>query len=129
MKYQQLENLEAGWKWEYLHKKHLVGENITRYLDSSEIQTAINALEKIKKTPLEIEKWIKATLNPALDNKLKQTIRARRKRYFDAEQQQTRKKSVDLTFEAWTQLSRLAEKNKLTLSEMIATLIANQKNA
>ncbi|MGO2369139.1 MAG: macrodomain Ter protein MatP, partial [Serratia sp. (in: enterobacteria)] len=30
MKYQQLENLESGWKWKYLVKKHREGEAITR---------------------------------------------------------------------------------------------------
>ena len=29
MKYQQLENLESGWKWKYLVKKHREGELIT----------------------------------------------------------------------------------------------------
>ncbi|VFS88984.1 Macrodomain Ter protein [Kluyvera cryocrescens] len=32
MKYQQLENLESGWKWKYLVKKHREGESITRYI-------------------------------------------------------------------------------------------------
>ncbi|MGP0885978.1 Ter macrodomain-binding protein MatP, partial [Serratia sp. CY74308] len=26
MKYQQLENLESGWEWKYLVKKHREGE-------------------------------------------------------------------------------------------------------
>ncbi|MGL4459468.1 MAG: macrodomain Ter protein MatP, partial [Plesiomonas shigelloides] len=29
MKYQQLDNLESGWKWKYLVKKAQAGENIT----------------------------------------------------------------------------------------------------
>ncbi len=33
MKYQQLENLESGWKWKYLVKKHREGELITRYIE------------------------------------------------------------------------------------------------
>ena len=33
MKYQQLENLESGWKWTYLVKKHREGELITRYIE------------------------------------------------------------------------------------------------
>ena len=33
MKYQQLENLECGWKWAYLVKKHREGELITRYVE------------------------------------------------------------------------------------------------
>lgn len=35
MKYQQLENLESGWKWKYLVKKHREGELITRYIEAS----------------------------------------------------------------------------------------------
>ncbi len=35
MKYQQLENLESGWKWKYLVKKHREGELITRYVEAS----------------------------------------------------------------------------------------------
>ena len=34
MKYQQLENLESGWKWKYLVKKHREGELITRYVEA-----------------------------------------------------------------------------------------------
>lgn len=33
MKYQQLENLECGWKWDYLVKKYRDGENITKYIE------------------------------------------------------------------------------------------------
>lgn len=40
-------------------------------------------------------------MNPELSNRMKQTIRARRKRYFNAEHQHTRKKSIDLTFKVW----------------------------
>lgn len=127
-KYQQLENLESGWKRDYLEKKLREGENITRYIDTSEIKIAIDEFNRIKKTPLDVKKWILTFLNPALENKLKQTIRARRKRYFDSEKIQTRKKSVDLTFDVWLQLSQLSEKNQLTLSQMIATLIANQNS-
>ena len=38
MKYQQLENLESGWKWKYLVKKHREGEPITRYIEASAAQ-------------------------------------------------------------------------------------------
>lgn len=127
MKYQQLENLESGWKWNYLDRKYRAGENITRYLDLSEVELAMNEFKQIKNRAGLIEQWIQTSLNPELENKLKQTIRAKRKRYFDSEQELTRKKSIDLTFEVWEQLSQLSEKNKLTLSEMIATLIANHK--
>ena len=42
MKYQQLENLESGWKWKYLVKKHREGEPITRHLELSAAQAAVD---------------------------------------------------------------------------------------
>ncbi len=36
---------------------------------------------------------------------MKQTIRARRKRHFNAEHQHTRKKSIDLEFVVWRRLA------------------------
>ena len=47
MKYQQLENLECGWKWKYLVKKHREGEEITRFLEQSAADDAVQALLKI----------------------------------------------------------------------------------
>ena len=44
MKYQQLENLESGWKWKYLVKKHREGELITRYLETSAATAAVALL-------------------------------------------------------------------------------------
>ena len=39
MKYQQLENLESGWKWKYRVKKHREGEElITCYIEASAAQ-------------------------------------------------------------------------------------------
>ena len=45
MKYQQLENLEAGWKWAYLVKKWKEGEAVTRYIDTSEVEAAVEQLQ------------------------------------------------------------------------------------
>ena len=42
MKYQQLENLESGWKWKYLVKKHREGELITRYVEASAAKEAVD---------------------------------------------------------------------------------------
>ncbi|TOL16089.1 Ter macrodomain-binding protein MatP, partial [Vibrio parahaemolyticus] len=51
MKYQQLENLECGWKWKYLIKKWKDGEAITRHIDTSEADTAVAELRRIEHEP------------------------------------------------------------------------------
>ena len=79
MKYQQLENLECGWKWHYLVKRHLEGELITRYIEKSAAQHAVNELLLLEHNPKGVVNWINEHLNPDLDNRMKQTIRARRK--------------------------------------------------
>lgn len=95
MKYQQLENLESGWKWKYLVKKHREGELITRYIETSAAREAVDALLTLENKPVQVNDWIAEHMNPALLNRMKQTIRARRKRHFNAEHQHTRKKSID----------------------------------
>lgn len=129
MKYQQLENLECGWKWHYLVKKHLEGEPITRYIEKSVAQHAVNELLLLEHNPTSVVDWIKSHLNPDLDNRMKQTIRAKRKRHFNAEQQYTRKKSIDLEFLVWQRLANLAKRRGCTLSQTITQLIedAEQK--
>ena len=109
MKYQQLENLESGWKWKYLVKKHREGELITRYIEASAAQEAVDVLL-------------------SLVNRMKQTIRARRKRHFNAEHQHTRKKSIDLEFIVWQRLAGLAQRRGKTLSETIVQLIEDAEN-
>ena len=89
MKYQQLENLECGWKWEYLVKKSRSGEPITRYIERSAESEAIALLLKMENQPTEVLKWIALHMNPQLDNRMKQSIRARRKRHFNAEHPHT----------------------------------------
>ncbi|EHX7040939.1 Ter macrodomain-binding protein MatP, partial [Salmonella enterica subsp. enterica serovar Mikawasima] len=79
MKYQQLENLESGWKWKYLVKKHREGELITRYVEASAAQEAVNLLLALENEPVRVNVWIDRHMNPALLNRMKQTIRARRK--------------------------------------------------
>lgn len=123
MKYQQLENLECGWKWAYLIKKYREGERVTRYLDTSQIETAMTQLLSLENNPVKIINWINEHMNPQLDNKLKQTIRARRKRHFNAEQQHLRKKSIDLEFLVWQRLANLAKRRHATLSETIIQLL------
>ncbi|MCT4701150.1 macrodomain Ter protein MatP [Enterobacteriaceae bacterium H20N1] len=123
MKYQQLENLESGWKWKYLVKKHREGELITRYIEASAAKEAVDALLSLENEPVQVLSWIGQHMNPVLHNRMKQTIRARRKRYFNAEHQHTRKKSIDLEYLVWQRLAGLAQRRGCTLSETIVQLI------
>ncbi|EMH4162177.1 macrodomain Ter protein MatP [Pluralibacter gergoviae] len=128
MKYQQLENLESGWKWKYLVKKHREGELITRYIETSAAREAVDALLSLENKPVQVNSWIEQHMNPALLNRMKQTIRARRKRHFNAEHQHTRKKSIDLEFMVWQRLAGLAQRRGMTLSETIVKLIEDAEN-
>ncbi|WP_029684978.1 macrodomain Ter protein MatP [Tatumella saanichensis] len=123
MKYLQLENLESGWKWAYLVKKHREGEAITRYQERSAADEAVRVLITYEHQPEDISDWINQHINPALVNRMKQTIRARRKRHFNAEHQHTRKKSIDLEYLVWQRLAGLARRRSSTLSETIVQLI------
>ncbi|KNC88468.1 macrodomain Ter protein MatP [Trabulsiella odontotermitis] len=128
MKYQQLENLESGWKWKYLVKKHREGELITRYIETSAAQDVVEKLLTLENEPVLVNEWILTHMNPALANRMKQTIRARRKRHFNAEHQHTRKKSIDLEFIVWQRLAGLAQRRGKTLSETIVQLIEDAEN-
>lgn len=128
MKYQQLENLECGWKWKYLVKKHREGEPITRFLEQSAAEEAVNALLNMESQPINVLQWIEQDMNPALANRMKQTIRARRKRHFNAEHQNTRKKSIDLEYLVWQRLAGLAHRRGCTLSETIVQLIEDAEH-
>ncbi|CAH8192622.1 MULTISPECIES: macrodomain Ter protein MatP [Vibrio] len=124
MKYQQLENLESGWKWQYLIKKWKDGDAITRYIDKSEAKVAIEQLQQIEHEPTLVLKWIEQHMALDLDNKLKQAIRAKRKRHFNAEQLHTRKKSIDLDYRVWEKLSYRANELGCTLSDAIEYLLS-----
>ncbi|MDL4617955.1 macrodomain Ter protein MatP [Citrobacter amalonaticus] len=128
MKYQQLENLESGWKWKYLVKKHREGELITRYVEASAAQEVVDLLLTLENEPVRVNLWIDEHMNPALQNRMKQTIRARRKRHFNAEHQHTRKKSIDLEFIVWQRLAGLAQRRGKTLSETVVQLIEDAEN-
>lgn len=128
MKYQQLENLESGWKWKYLVNKHREGELITRYIEASAAQEAVDELLSLENEPVLVNGWIDKHMNPELVNRMKQTIRARRKRHFNAEHQHTRKKSIDLEFIVWQRLAGLAQRRGKTLSETIVQLIEDAEN-
>jgi hypothetical protein len=124
MKYQQLENLECGWKWQYLTKKWKDGEAITRHIDTSEADHAVQQLKGIEHEPVKVLEWIEKHMSFELDNKLKQAIRAKRKRHFNAEQQHTKKKSIDLDYRVWEKLSIRASELDCTLSDAIEYLLS-----
>lgn len=127
MKYQQLENLEAGWKWKYLNEKALHNESITRWIDSSEIEVALEQLTAMEAEPIKVNDWISTHISPEYDRKLNQAIRAKRKRYFNGEQKHTSKKSIDLDFEVWKKLSTLSNDLGTTLSDCIEILITDRQ--
>ncbi|GEM76969.1 macrodomain Ter protein MatP [Vibrio sagamiensis] len=124
MKYQQLDNLECGWKWNYLIKKWKEGESVTRYIDTSEADAAVLELRSIEHEPTKVLQWIDSHMSQELDNKLKQAIRAKRKRHFNAEQVHTKKKSIDLDYRVWEKLATRANELGCTLSDAIEYLLS-----
>lgn len=124
MKYQKILDLEAKWKWQYLIKKSRIGEKITRYVDLKADNDCIKKLELIENYPQLIDAWIEMHIDLVLDKKLKQAIRAKRKRHFNARDQYARKKSIDLDFAVWQKLSKKSEELEATLSETIDYLIS-----
>ncbi|WP_040976363.1 macrodomain Ter protein MatP [Necropsobacter massiliensis] len=128
MKYQKLENQEAHWKWLYLMKKQREGENITRYAERSLRDEIVTQLSGAQNYPAQIEQWITNHLSPDLTVKLDQAIRARRKRFFNAEKQSTKKKSIDLEYAVWLRLSKYSRKMKMTLSETITYMIDERES-
>lgn len=128
MKYQKLENQEASWKWIYLIRKHREGENITRYEEKSLQESVVTELLESQNYPEKIESWIKQHLSTALPIKLDQAIRARRKRFFNAEKQSTKKKSIDLEYAVWLRLSKYSRKMNMTLSETISYMIDERES-
>ena len=128
MRYQKLESQEALWKWKYLLKKYREGENITKYLESSLIELKVQLLTQLQHSPKEIESWIKNEMTPAQKKKLRQSIRAKRKRFFNAEKESTMKKSIDLDYTSWLRLSKQSKEMGITLSETINYLIDELEN-
>ncbi|GAA5644759.1 MULTISPECIES: macrodomain Ter protein MatP [Vibrio] len=124
MKYQQLENLECGWKWQYLVKKWKDGEAITHHIDTSEADAAVKELKGLEHEPTKVLEWIEKHMSLELDNKMKQAIRAKRKRHFNAEQIHTKKKSIDLDYRVWEKLSHRASELGCTLSDAIEYLLS-----
>lgn len=123
MRYQKLEIQEAGWKWKYLLKKYREGENVTKHTEQSLIELKMQLLTTLQDSPKEIEQWIKAEMTPDQKRKMRQSIRARRKRFFNAEKPSTRKKSIDLDYASWQRLSELSIEMESTLSECVHYLM------
>ncbi|QLB13040.1 hypothetical protein EV697_102277 [Bisgaardia hudsonensis] len=128
MKYQKLDNQEANWKWVYLIKKHRDGINITKYQERSLQDNIVLQLLDYQNNPQHIEEWIQQHLSPDLVIKLDQAIRARRKRFFNAEKKLTKKKSIDLEYSVWSRLSKYSKKMKMTLSETISYMIDERES-
>lgn len=103
-------------------------ELITRYIEASAAQKPSMCCSRWKMSPVLVNNWIDKHMNPELVNRMKQTIRARRKRHFNAEHQHTRKKSIDLEFIVWQRLAGLAQRRGKTLSETIVQLIEDAEN-
>lgn len=128
MRYQKLEIQEANWKWKYLLKKHREGESITKHTETSLIELKIQLLTTLQNSPEDIERWIKAEMTADQRRKMRQSIRARRKRYFNAEKITTKKKSIDLEYASWLALSKFAKAQEMTLSEAVNHLIDELEN-
>ena len=101
---------------------------ITRYVEASAAEEAVDLLLTLENEPVRVNTWIEEHMNSALLNRMKQTIRARRKRHFNAEHQHTRKKSIDLEFMVWQRLAGLAQRRGKTLSETIVQLIEDAEH-
>ncbi|MDH2997731.1 macrodomain Ter protein [Pasteurellaceae bacterium LFhippo2] len=128
MRYQKLEIQEASWKWKYLQKKYREGENVTKHEEKSLIELKMQLLATLQNSPEEIEGWIKSEMTAEQRKKIRQSIRARRKRFFNAEKQSTRKKSIDLDYASWLRLSKQSRAMEMTLSETINYLIDELEN-
>lgn len=128
MRYQKLTTQEATWKWKYLLKKHREGENITKHREQSLIDLKVQLLSTLQDSPEEVEKWIKSEMTPEQRKKMRQSVRAKRKRFFNAEKQTTKKKSIDLEYSSWLRLSKYAKSQGLTLSKAIMQLTDELEN-
>ncbi|WP_427834575.1 macrodomain Ter protein MatP [Actinobacillus pleuropneumoniae] len=128
MRYQKLEIQEANWKWKYLLKKHREGENITKYEETSLIELKVQLLTTLQHSPEEIEQWIKQEMTAEQRKKMRQSVRARRKRYFNAEKITTKKKSIDLEYASWLRLSKYTKEKEMTLSEAVNYLMDELEN-
>ena len=108
-------------------QRFFIGMDV-RWQPQRRAQEAVDVLLSLENEPVLVNGWIDKHMNPELVNRMKQTIRARRKRHFNAEHQHTRKKSIDLEFIVWQRLAGLAQRRGKTLSETIVQLIEDAEN-
>ncbi|WP_216782639.1 macrodomain Ter protein MatP [Candidatus Profftia tarda] len=123
MKYQKNKDIEDEWKWKYLVRKYHEGQSITRYMENDLSQQAVILLFNIENKHEHVQDWIRNHMNPDLEKKIKQSIRAKRKRKSNAESINERKKSIDLEYLVWQHLSKLAKSLRSTLSDTIMHLL------
>ncbi|WP_373767536.1 macrodomain Ter protein MatP [Glaesserella sp.] len=128
MRYQKLAIQEASWKWKYLLKKYREGENVTKHEEQSLIELKMQLLTTLQNSPDEIEQWIKSEMTSDQRRRMRQSIRARRKRFFNAEKPSTKKKSIDLDYASWLRLSKQSADMEMTLSETVNYLIDELEN-
>ncbi len=123
MRYQVLTTLETKWKWQYLMRKHQNGEAICSEIEKSAILHKVEILSSLEEDPENLEKWIKTEMTKTQRDKLRQTIRAKRKRYFAQNDKNIQKKSIDLDYASWKMLAKKAQELDMTLSQTVLHLI------
>ncbi|STI62342.1 putative dehydrogenase [Escherichia coli] len=78
--------------------------------------------------PVLVNGWIDKHMNPETGHRMKQTIRARRKRLLMRNTSIRAKNRIDLEFIVWQRLAGLAQRRGKTLSETIVQLIEDAEN-
>ena len=123
MKYEKNEEMEILWIKNYCQKKYYEKAMMTNSTDNEiihDIFTRINNAENYKN----LKNLIQENFNSNSQLKLEQAIRAKRKRYYDAQNQHTKKKSIDLEYAVWKKLSDKSIELGSSLSETIEYLIS-----
>ena len=123
MKYEKNEEMEIFWIKNYCQKKYYEKAMMMNSKDNEiihDIFTRINNAENYKN----LKNLIQENFNSNSQLKLEQAIRAKRKRYYDAQNQHTKKKSIDLEYAVWKKLSDKSIELGSSLSETIEYLIS-----
>ncbi|CAM3424825.1 Ter macrodomain-binding protein MatP [Paraphotobacterium marinum] len=123
MKYEKNEEIEILWIKDYCKKKYYEKVILTNSTDNEiihDIFTRINNAKNYKN----LKNIIRESFNSNSQLKLEQAIRAKRKRFYDAQNQHTKKKSIDLEYAVWRKLSDKSVELGSSLSETIEYLIS-----
>ena len=123
MKYDQIEDLEFAWKLDYCNKKMYEKTNLTKYKNINDINDIHRLLNESNNND-ELNNLIIKHFNEVSLNKIKQAIRAKRKRFYNAQNKATKKKSIDLNYDVWVKLSEKSISIGATLSETIEYLLS-----